>query len=199
MTDTVLSFPATDEPVLSEITPDLDTEVVDTRTGEPFVIDNDRKATWAMRKLLEHQQAVAEVVAIGNAEIERIQQWATHEVDKHAPSIAYFEAILIGYGKQERDRDPKRKTITTPYGKVTSRAGQDTYLIDPDEFLPWAEKNHPEWVKVEKSPRLAEVKAATSVESTESLGLVAMLPEGEIVPGVTVEAAVTKFKVEVTP
>ncbi len=199
MTDTVLSFPATDEPVLSEITPDLDTEVVDTRTGEPFVIDNDRKATWAMRKLLEHQQAVAEVVAIGNAEIERIQQWATHEVDKHAPSIAYFEAILIGYGKQERDRDPKRKTITTPYGKVTSRAGQAKYVIDPDVFLPWAEAEHPEWVKIEKSPRLAEVKAATTVEGTESMGEVAMTEHGEIVPGVTIEPAAVTYKVEVTP
>jgi hypothetical protein len=199
MTASVLSFPATDEPVLSEITPDLDSEVVDTATGEPFVVDTDRKASWAMRKLLEHRQAVAEVLAIAQSEIERIQQWAQTEATKHEPSISYFENVLIGYAHRERLRDPKRKSISTPYGKVSSRAGQVKYVIDPDVFLPWAEAEHPEWVKIEKSPRLAEVKAATTVEGTESMGEVAMTEHGEIVPGVTIEPAAVTYKVEVTP
>ena len=56
----------------------------------------------------------------------------------------------------------------------------------------------PDAITVKRSPSLAAIKSAVTVESTESLGLVAMTENGEIIPGVDVTAAGVNFSVEVT-
>ena len=195
MTDTVLSHPGLDEPV----EPVFDTD------GQPtaetaFIVDNDRKATWAMRKLLEHQQEIAGIVSIADAEIARIQQWADEQVAKHSPSVAYFEGQLVRYARQVREEsDGKVKSVSTPYGKVTSRAGSEKWVIDDDAFLGWARESHPEWIRTveQRGVDVATLKDALAIEPTDSLGLVAITPEGEIIPGIQIVVGETTYKVEV--
>ena len=195
-TDTVLSHPGVGEPV----EPMFDDGGNPMFAGEPFIVDNDRKATWAMRKLLEHKQAIDSVVAIAEAEIARIQQWADEQSAKHAPSIDYFEGQLIRYARQVREEsDGKVKSVSTPYGKVTSRAGSEKWVIDDDEFLGWARESKPEWVKTveQRGVDIATLKDALAIEPTDTLGLVPITPDGEIIPGIQIVVGETTYKVEV--
>jgi hypothetical protein len=199
MTDTVLSYPAPDEPTreVDALTGDV-VYVESTDTRAPFIVDNDRKATWAMRRLSELTAQVASVESIVAAEHERIRRWAEEETRRHAADMAYFEAQLIRYGRQRRiDTDGKVKSVSTPYGKVTSTSTQAKYVIDPEVFLAWAMAERPDWVRTKHEPALDAVKAATTVEDTETLGLVAMTEHGEIIPGVTIEPAGVNYKVKV--
>lgn len=193
MTDTVLSHPGPDEPV-------IDPETGEAYTAEgPFIVDNDRKATWAMRKLLEHQQEVAGIISIAEAEIARIQQWADEQAAKHSTSIAYFEAQLTRYAATVREESGgKVKSISTPYGKVTSRAGTDKWVIDDEAFLDWARETHPDWIRTveQRAVDVPTLKTAFVALPTGD-GVSAVTPDGDIVPGISIVPGETSFKVEV--
>ncbi len=164
---------------------------------ERFKIENDSQASWAMRKLLSLRNKVEENEAIADSERTRIDTWlynANHRFDK---DTQYFEFVLTEYAQSQRIAG--RKSIETAYGSVKSRATQEKFLVtDEESFFAWAEQNLPDAIIVKRSPSLAAIKSAVTVESTESLGLVAMTENGEIIPGVDVTAAGVNFSVEVT-
>ena len=174
---------------------EFDTE--DAPDRERFEITNDEQAAWAMRKLLAFRKKMAENEAIADAERTRIDAWLHRVNEKFAPDVAYFEAILTRYAQQQRTAED-RKSIETPYGSVKSRATQDKFkVIDEDEFFKWAEENLPDAIAVKRTPSLTALKKAVTVESTETLGMVAMSEHGEIVPGVAVELGGVNYTVEV--
>lgn len=165
---------------------------------ERFEITEDAQAAWAMRKLLSIRQRMAENEAIADAERTRIDAWVHYANGKFESDVAYFEAILTRYAQQQRDREG-RKSIETPYGSVKSRATQDKFKVtDEDEFFKWAEENLPDAVVVKRSPSMTVLKKAVTVESTNTLGLVAMSEHGEIIPGVAVEKGGVNYTVEVS-
>lgn len=164
---------------------------------ERFEITDDAQAAWAMRKLLSLRKKMAENESIADAERTRIDAWLHHTNSKFEPDTAYFEAILTRYAQQQRASDD-RKSIETPYGVVKSRATQDKFKVtDEDKFFKWAEENLPDAIAVKRSPSLTALKKAVTVESTDTLGLVAMSEHGEIIPGVAVEPGGVNYTVEV--
>lgn len=165
---------------------------------ERFEVTDDSQAAWAMRKLLSIRKRIAENEAIADAERTRIDEWVHQANSKFQPDVAYFEALLTRYAQQQRASDD-RKSIETPYGVVKSRATQDKFkVVDEDEFFKWADENLPDAVVLKRSPSLTALKKAVTVESTDTLGLVAMSEHGEIIPGVTVEPGGVNYTVEVT-
>jgi len=165
---------------------------------ERFEVTDDSQAAWAMRKLLSIRKRIAENEAIADAERTRIDEWVHQANSKFQPDVAYFEALLTRYAQQQRASDD-RKSIETPYGVVKSRATQDKFkVVDEDEFFKWADENLPDAVVSKRSPSLTALKKAVTVESTDTLGLVAMSEHGEIIPGVTVEPGGVNYSVEVT-
>jgi hypothetical protein len=171
-------------------------DITPTERDEHFKIVNDSQAAWAMRKLLGYQNKIEENKTIAQDELSRIDAWLEHVNSKFDSDIAYFEAILVQYARGERE-GKDRKTIETPYGKVKSRLTQPKYTVDEAEFLPWAKVHRPEWVQVVEKAALTELKKQTQIEETVTLGLIAMTPDGEIVPGVQVESAGINYSVEV--
>jgi hypothetical protein len=163
-----------------------------------FRITDDKQATWAMRKLMALRHRVEENEAVADAERLRIDEWLQYANQRYAGDIAYFEAILTMYAQQQRTTDG-RKTIDTPYGAVKSRATQDKFkIVDEDVFLKWAEESLPDAIMVKRTPSVTNLKKAVTIETTETLGLVAMTEDGEIVPGVHVEAGSVSYTVEVS-
>lgn len=197
--DTLTSFPGAYEPEEIE-TDDGFLDYLEPETREPFRVDTDSKATWAMRKYAEAQAEVAATIAIAEAEIERIQQWASHAVTGPTATMAYMEAQLSMYALAVRaETDGKRKSISTPYGKVATRAATEKWQIDDEAFIEWAKTNQPDWVET-KMVRAIDVptlrKALAAEEITE--GVVAITPEGDIVPGIVIVKGDPTAKVEVS-
>lgn len=165
---------------------------------EQFRITNDALASWAMRKLLDLRVKQAENTAIADAERARIDEWEKRVNGRFDDDIAFFESHLIQYGIHER-QDQNRKTIETPYGVVKSRMGQPKYrVVDEEAFIDWASVNLPEAVAVKMTPALSVLKDKTTIEETDTLGPVAMVDSGEIVPGVEIEQANVSYTVEVS-
>lgn len=159
---------------------------------ERFTVDDDRKATWAMRKLRTIKAAQKTNEAIAAEEISRVNEWLT---DVNAPlkqDEAYFTGLLIEYLRSRRAEDGT-KSITLPHGKINSRSGQPKWDVDSEEFLKWADATREELVRIKIEPNLAEAKKVLTVEGDKVID-----PKtGEVVPGILIHPAEISYTVEV--
>jgi len=157
---------------------------------ERFKVKNDEQAVWAMRKLAAARARLNEIQKIADAEIERVQAWASSESTEPLRDTDYFEAILTEYAIGQRAEG--RKSVSTPYGSVKSRQGQVKYVIlDEAEFLAWAKAHRPDWVQVKESPALSVIRAA-------HVEVPADPDTGEVIPGMDVQPASVSYRVEVS-
>lgn len=164
---------------------------------ESFRIEDDGQAAWAMRKLLAARLRIESNTKVADAEYHRISTWLEQANEKHSRDISYFESILTDYASRQRAAE-NRKSIDTPYGVVKSRQGQPRIsVIDAEEFITWARQGHEDLLTVKVSPSLAAIKALAEIEVTDTLGVVAITPDGEIIPGLDIQPAAVNYTVEV--
>jgi len=147
--------------------------------SEHFVVDNDEKASWALRKLATLRKKMAEQDAIAQKEIERVQQWLETAKKSLENDAEFFESLLLMYAQKQRV-DEGRATISLPYGKIKSRATRaKVQVVNEEEFLAWAKESQPELIRVKETANISElsklVKDSLVVSDT-----------GEIIPAVTV-------------
>lgn len=146
---------------------------------EAFVVDDDKKADWAMRKLARLRRKQAENKAIAEAEIQRVSEWL-ETVNKSLESdAAYFEYILTPYALLQRSEG--RKTVTLPHGTIKTTAGRPKIEIEDEEkFLEWAKESETSVIRIkteiDKKALNALLRDDNQVISTQ----------GEIVPAVRV-------------
>jgi hypothetical protein len=166
---------------------------------EAFVIDDDQKAAWAMRKLrsLRAKQKVNQEIA--DAEIARINAWL-ESVNKTIESdCEYFVAHLTGYGHRVRlNPDDPRKSVTLPHGKISTRQSSRKWSVDAETFLPWARSSAPDLIRVKEEPALTKIKEAYADLIVQNASVLEVITkEGEIVPGLTIEEGSLSVSVEV--
>lgn len=170
-------------------------------TTGAFVVDDDAKATWAMRSLRAIAQKRAEIDRIAQSEIELIEAWANDEKQKFADKAEYFEGLLKRYAQECRENPQDgRKTIQLPYGKISSRKTPDKIAVaDFEGFKKWATENDRlDLIRIKEEAAIADIKKAfplgDSPEATMD-GFV-ITPDGEIVNGLTAERGSITYSVE---
>jgi hypothetical protein len=180
----------------------LDDALDDFKTEEvrqAFVIDDDQKAAWAMRKLrsLRAKQKVNEEIAA--EEIARVNAWL-ESVNKTIENDAeYFVAHLSGYGHRVRlNPDDPRKSVTLPHGKISTRQSSRKWSVDSDIFLDWARKSAPDLIRIKEEPALTKIKEAYAELVVQNASVLEVVTkDGEIVPGLTIEEGSLSVSVEV--
>ena len=146
---------------------------------EQFVIDDDSKATWALKQLREIRRRQEINVSIAKSEMENIKTWLDQALSAEKRDEEFFIAILSRYGLEQR-LEEGRKTIKLPYGEIATREGSVEWKIEDEPFLAWAWVNAPDLIKVVETPKLAEVQKALKITDDGSV----VTEAGEIVPGV---------------
>lgn len=160
-----------------------------------FRVEGPEQAAWAARKLAKAQAEISEVDRQALAEVDRINRWADSARTQPTRDRDFFTALLADWHRRLLDRElaedaagdwgrVKHKSRTLPNGvTVAARRNPDTWQVDRDAFVPWAEAHGlGDLVKVEKTPRIAEAKKALSASGTTVVN-----PEtGEVVDGVTI-------------
>lgn len=162
-----------------------------------FVVDDEDKAEWGLRKLERIQAEFDEVKRQRDEQLARIEKWFEERANGILRQQSFFEGLLNEYHRNELRRDPDRKTIKLPSGRLSSRRGQPRWNIDEESFMPWAEED-PE--RAELFIRITKVVNRAGVKSSLHLrddGQVVDPGSGELVPGVLVDPAEVNFYVEV--
>lgn len=148
---------------------------------QAFIIDDDKKASWALKKykLLEIEEERKKNLV--KDEIDRLKSWLDQEQEKIEKRKAFLSQSLSGYLYQLRRDDPKAK-IDTPFGAVTTRKQQDKWTFDDEtviKFLHEAEMD--EFIQVKEEIDKRPLKKALRVLDGK-----AYTEAGEEVEGITV-------------
>ncbi len=96
-----------------EVTPIDDFEIIEEPAREPFKVDDDSKADWAMRKLASIRRKQAENKDIFDREVKRVMEWLEKVNTALERDAEWFESNLRPYALQERSKD--RKSIVLPH------------------------------------------------------------------------------------
>ena len=159
---------------------------------ERFVVDDDQKASWALRKLRGIKAHKAANQAIADEEIARINQWLADANSSLDRDEQYFTGMLTAYARICRERDD-RKSVVLPYGKIGSRVGQPKWNVDNDVFMKWLEANHKELIRVKTEPNLAEAKKVLEIVGENAVDPAT----GEVAEGIQILKPDITYTVEV--
>lgn len=142
-----------------------------------FRIEDDGTAAWAMAKVADIDVALAELTDSADGYRRRIALWFDRAAKPLKGRRLLLEGHLKDYARRERERDPKRKTVTLPTGKVSSRSSQPAVKVaDEAEVIGWA-KAHLEGddlelvVKVVESVRVSNLREHATIRQL-TVGLV---------------------------
>jgi hypothetical protein len=155
--------------------------------NEGFVVDDDQKADWAIRKLAVIRRKQAENKAIYDAEVIRITEWLSTVNTALDRDALYFEAVLTPYALLQRSEG--RKTVTLPHGTLKTTAGQSHIEFkDESKFIEWAKVNDPALLRIKTDVDKSALKVLISEEG------VLISTQGEIIPDVQVVPGQTSVK-----
>lgn len=133
----------------------LQNTLIEEREG--FKIENLEGATWAFRKLRAIENKEAEIKAVAEEEINRVNAWKEKELEQYAKEKEYFNYLLEEYYRAERAKDKKFK-LSTPYGKVASRKSKKWIYEDEENLLEYLKGNEPSCIRVKEEINKTEVK-----------------------------------------
>lgn len=153
--------------------------------NEQFVVDNDAKAEWCLRRIAELRQETIRWKNYYAAQLEKIKAQNDNQE-------AYFSALLENYFESV----PHKKTTTQesyklPGGKLVRKVQQPDYIREEKELLPWLRTEAPELVKVSESVDWAELKKQLVAQNGEAV----FKATGEVIPGIMVQDRGQVFQV----
>ncbi|BDH62342.1 phage protein [Lysinibacillus sp. PLM2] len=172
-------------------------EVEEIQQYQQFQITDLDSLNWALRKVHAYNAQLKEIQTVANAERQRIDSWEQRESKGINESIEFFHNLIADYHAKVLAEDPKKKTLSTPYGKsksTTSKAQPDK--ADEEQLIKFVEDNQLPFV--EKVPKLKWAELKKTLQIVEVDGVQKVVDEnGQVVPGVTVKPQTTTFKVEI--
>lgn len=143
---------------------------------EEFVIDNDEKADWAVRKIKEHREDAERWDAFYKEQAQKIK-------DSAQQSIEYLSVALYEYFAMIPHRATKtQEKYKLPSGELVLVKEKEDFDRDNDALLQWCRDNHPALVRSKEEPDWSAVKAY--IKET-----------GELPAGVTPTQKPAEFKV----
>lgn len=147
-------------------------------------------AEWALARYAEAAAEQARIDAQAAEWARRIEAWHEDVSRRTTARLSFFAGLLEEFARGYRV-DTGRATLTLPSGTVRTTQRQATVRItDRDALVEWAKEHRPDMVEEVVTYRVpaATVKAEVT-PVVDGATLRAVTPDGEEVPGVTVEPA----------
>lgn len=171
-------------------------ELENLEKSESFQVTSLETANWAFKKLEALKVKEDEINEVAEKELDRIKQWQSQELKSIQSDKEYFEYLVTDYYKREKEKDDKFK-LSTPYGKVTSRAGAEVLKMqsginEQDVIDQLEQKGFTEFVKVSKKLNQADIKKDFYVDDDGTL----IDKNGEVLEGVKMVRKPTSYTVK---
>ena len=161
---------------------------------DEFVIDDDHKANWALKKIRQMKNKIAEKEEFAQKEIDEIKIWLEEETGKLEDSIEYFESMLTEYAMKMKQEDEDLKTHKLPAGDLKFRKQRPKWNYDNKSLMEYLEESGKEdLIRVKRSPDKNKLKKQVEVVGNK----VVDAETGEIIEGIEVQERGESFKVKV--
>lgn len=111
------------------------------KVDEKFVVDDDQKANWVLRKIVSLEEKKQANDELAKAEIEKIKEWLEQVNSGLDQDIEYFQSLLAQYAEAQRKLDPKFKSRKLPNGKFGFRKLPAKWQYDDKRLLDHLKQN----------------------------------------------------------
>jgi hypothetical protein len=161
-------------------------------TKQRFKVEDKEQLNWALRQLSAIDSEKKEINKVADAEMDRILQWQQKEVEVIDNRKAFFEGLIMEYAMNERTKDHKFKSVSSPYGKVTFKKQPPKWKYDDQKLVDYLESvSALDLIRVKKEPVKTEIKKRfTVLEDGRVLD-----EDGTVVEGITVEYKDEKIEI----
>lgn len=161
---------------------------------EQFVVDNDGKAEWAIKKIAEE---TAEAKRLTDVCDEMIAEYALKKLryaEQLESKIAYFKGLLNGYFLTVPHKETKtQESYSLPSGKLVLKYPKPKFEVDNDKLADFLITNgYNDFVEETPKAKWGEFKKTVAI-----LGEKVIDANGQIVEGVSVEMTQPEFEVEI--
>lgn len=161
---------------------------------ETFVVDDDKKAEWALLKIKELLLDTQRYIEVCDAMIEEYEQKKKEAIEKYDQDSAYFKHQLAQYFETvDKKKTKTQETYKLPSGVLRRKYPAPQFKRNDKELVEWLKASGKEdLIKVNESADWANLKKSIQVQ-----GDMVVTEDGEIVEGVEVIERPPTFVVEV--
>lgn len=162
--------------------------------AERFVVDDQNKANWALRKIKEMQKEIDEAEEFVQEETRRNNEWLKSIKSNKQADIDHFTNLLMGYAVTLSKDDPKFKSLNLPSGRFGFRKQQPKWEYDNEKAVESLKRaGLSDFIRVKEEPNKADIKRGFHVTNGQAVN-----PDtGEIIEGITVTEQEDSFNVVV--
>lgn len=127
------------EELLEMFQPGAEVEVVGLPEPEKkaFVVDNEERANWAIRKIAQVERLLKEKNDLAAAEKSKINLWLSAACKPLHSTIDFMKSRLHSYSLSLKKLDDGFKSRKYPKGSIHLKAQQPELERDPDELKKW--------------------------------------------------------------
>ena len=152
-------------------------------TDETFLIDNDQKADWALKKIKAERTELERIKELAEAEIAELEQKIKDEQEASERRCSYLKAALeLYFDSVEHKHTKTQESYKLLHGTLVRKAGGVDYLRDDDKLTGWMqEHDYDDMVTIKTSPQWGNFKRLLSADP--ETGVVTVAETGEVVDG----------------
>ena len=161
---------------------------------EGFVIDNDVKAEWALKKISEEKAEAQRYINICDTMISEYTFKKQQATEKLESKISGLRSLLQQYFETVPHKATKtQETYKLPSGQLKMKYPGPEFARDEEKLLNYLKENGmPEYIQTKESAKWADLKKVVTVSGDKVI-----TEDGQIVDGVTVVERPPVFEVEV--
>ncbi|MDC0763460.1 host-nuclease inhibitor Gam family protein [Brevibacillus sp. AG] len=161
-----------------------------------FKITDLDSLNWALRKIAALDAQLAEKNELAAKEKARIDKWLHKESKSIQQSKEFLEGLITIFAHEQRSKDPKWKSESTPYGKVSLRKMPAKWDYNEELALETVQSaGMDKFIRIKTELDKAILKKSVVVRDD---GQVVDPETGLVIAGVTVSDQPDILKVEIT-
>lgn len=165
--------------------------------SEKFVVDNDIKADWCIKKIKQKYEERDRLKAIAVTDIEVLNNKMIELDEKCERETGYFKYLLYDYYNSIADEKKNETKTKIKYkllnGSLVYKKPKSKLIKDNEQLLEWLKKNdRAEFIETKEDIKWADLKKNIDI----STDMPVIKDTGEIIQGVKLEQVNFEFIVE---
>lgn len=159
-----------------------------------FIIDDDKKAEWALRKIAEEKAETQRYVNVCRSIILEYEEKIRIEEEKMRKKLSYLESQLQQYFQSVTHKTTKtQETYKLPSGTLRLKYQQSEFKRDEGKLISWLKENElTDFIKIEEKPNWAELKKRIQVSGDKAVS-----EDGQIIDGIEVIEKPPVFEIDI--
>lgn len=172
-------------------------EIIENPEKHVFLIDDDHKADWALRKIAEERKEAERIKAIAEQQIEELQMKIKYAEEVAERKTAFLKGCLAEYFQKVPHKETKKQrqeSYKLLSGSLILKLPKQKMVKDDEKLIEYFRSNGmEEFIKTKESPKWEEFKKQLQIID----GNVVDTATGDVIDAVRVEETTGIFDVKI--